>query len=143
MTTRAEGSEVEAMIWGSEGIGWASGDSLVMEVVSRHPSGRQTVERTLEGCHNGQYVKLSDLPELKHLWKSGNSIKSNDITPSSITHDLDLSFNLNLSEKQQSDRAQVPLPYVHEGNPISSTIYYDPDSADDIDEDDPDEDLDI
>ncbi len=85
-----------------------------------------------------------------------------------------VSFNLNLTPEQQQSRAQVPLPYAHDGafisrllillrvplNPAWSTgvsqtnmgtpsaipegsILYDPDSADDIDDDDPDEDLDI
>ena len=71
-----------------------------------------------------------------------------------------LSFNLNLTPSQQAARAQVPLPYMHQGpfhavlqgpeaydellgDSTQGTIYYDPDSADDIDDDDPDEDLDI
>jgi elongator complex protein 5 len=82
-----------------------------------------------------------------------------------------VSFNLNLTLEQQQQRAKVPLPYAHEGvcclvsiphaarlmnvhlskgKPAESAasapvgaIYYDPDSADDIDDDDPDEDLDI
>lgn len=76
-----------------------------------------------------------------------------------------ISFNLQLTAEQQQSRAQVPLPYAHEGkfkatisfdpfahdipfkgNPIpaqSAAIFYDPDSADDIDDDDPDEDLDL
>jgi len=40
----------------------------------------------------------------------------------------------------------VPLPYAHKGDSekdASGAILYDPDSADDIDDDDPDEDLDI
>ena len=57
-----------------------------------------------------------------------------------------LSFNVNLTPSQQESRARVPLPYAHEGKPPeihTSSIIYDPDSADDIDDDDPDEDLDI
>ena len=56
-----------------------------------------------------------------------------------------VSFNLNLTAAQQTSRAQVPLPYEHQGTeqPQAPAIYYDPDSGDDIDDDDPDEDLDI
>jgi len=78
-----------------------------------------------------------------------------------------LSFNLSLSESQQRSRAEVPLPYAHEGltshieyiplvclfnctgqridmaRSNTGVIFYDPDSADDIDDDDPDDDLDI
>jgi len=84
----------------------------------------------------------------------------------------DVSFNLTLTASQHRSRAQVPLPYSHDGEEIcagilyfitkirasytgtgtanktsapdsSAVILYDPDSADDIDDDDPDEDLDI
>lgn len=76
-----------------------------------------------------------------------------------------MTFNLNLTPEQQQSRAQVPLPYAHEGafphgpwfinvltvlyfpgkveQSAPAAILYDPDSADDIDDDDPDEDLDI
>lgn len=76
-----------------------------------------------------------------------------------------LSFNLKLTPSQEKSRAQVPLPYAHEGQislvcnyrckcriagkpmpsapSTSGAIFYEPDSADDIDDDDPDEDLDI
>ncbi len=68
-----------------------------------------------------------------------------------------------MTTSQQEARAQVPLPYAHEGlfvlagsftpthrclgktteQQIPAAILYDPDSGDDIDDDDPDEDLDI
>lgn len=77
-----------------------------------------------------------------------------------------LTFNLSLTDSQQKSRSQVPLPYEHSGRhtfivyaqfqarlmsgfqggpppPQSGQILYDPDSADDFDDDDPDEDLDI
>lgn len=76
-----------------------------------------------------------------------------------------MTFNLNLTPEQQQSRAQVPLPYAHEGaatlhcicvwvliycltgkpapTATPAAILYDPDSADDLDDDDPDEDLDI
>lgn len=59
-----------------------------------------------------------------------------------------VSFELNLTPEQRESRAKVPLPYAHKGIPdsekgASGAILYDPDSADDIDDDDPDEDLDI
>ena len=74
-----------------------------------------------------------------------------------------VSFNLNLTPAQQESKASVPLPYTKIGKrpseyrgtisdcliaesdeaPRAGQILYDPDSADDIDEEDPDEDLDI
>ncbi|KAF8216175.1 hypothetical protein K438DRAFT_1800190 [Mycena galopus ATCC 62051] len=80
---------------------------------------------------------------LKSLY-SRNVVEATVLDPTQ-----DVSFNLNLTASQQSSRALVPLPYVHEGKPretqstAPAAIFYDPDSADDIDDDDPDEDLDI
>jgi len=58
-----------------------------------------------------------------------------------------LPFNLNLTESQQKSRSQVPLPYERDGKELhqsqAAQIFYDPDSADDLDEEDPDEDLDV
>ncbi len=76
-----------------------------------------------------------------------------------------LTFNLSLTESQQNSKLKVPLPYEHEGKSLFKTIsmmlnflpgkpsdlarpqaahiLYDPDSADDLDDEDPDEDLDI
>lgn len=76
ISTRTSGNEVEAMVWGSEGNGWANNEmekgDMVLEVTLRHPGGRQTVERTLQGwLGNGQLVELADLPGLKSLWKNG------------------------------------------------------------------------
>ena len=65
------------------------------------------------------------------------------------------SFNLDLTPSQRSSRSTVPIPYAHEGeaSPLPSDgedaptgrpgggIFYEPDEGDDMDEDDPDEDL--
>lgn len=65
------------------------------------------------------------------------------------------SFNLDLTPSQRSSRSAVPIPYAHEGeaSPPPSDgegatsgrpgggIIYEPDEGDDMDEDDPDEDL--
>jgi elongator complex protein 5 len=61
-------------------------------------------------------------------------------------------FNLSLTPAQAASRADVPVPYAHEGDegqPSSSKtggggkILFEPGSEDDMDEDDPDEDLDF
>ncbi|KAJ2355873.1 hypothetical protein IWW50_003071 [Coemansia erecta] len=51
-----------------------------------------------------------------------------------------LSFNLDLTEKQRQDRAGVELPYLEAQ---TGEIYYQLDEEDEWDEDDPDEDLEI
>ncbi|GHJ89463.1 hypothetical protein NliqN6_5865 [Naganishia liquefaciens] len=60
-------------------------------------------------------------------------------------------FNLSLTASQQASRAQVPIPYAHEGDEPSTPrepaalggIIFEPGSEDDMDDDDPDEDLDF
>ena len=68
-----------------------------------------------------------------------------------------LTFDLHLSSKEKQDRSKVILPYtavrdgmgVATGSPSHAPggsggqIYYQPDDADDFDESDPDDDLDI
>ncbi|KAI0067680.1 hypothetical protein BV25DRAFT_1819089 [Artomyces pyxidatus] len=138
--------EVEHLVFGSGGDG-AGGDDAVVEVLVRVPPAgekRRGVERVLEGWAAARGAcALGELESLKKLWVR----KVVDEAAPDPTQNL--SFNLNLTPEQQQARAQVPLPYVHEGKtpgvPPTSTaaIFYDPDSADDIDDDDPDEDLDI
>ena len=57
-----------------------------------------------------------------------------------------LSFNLKLSEVDRNARAKLSLPYMFHDKPSNAAqanIFYQPDDADDFDEDDPDNDLDI
>ncbi|KAJ9095302.1 hypothetical protein QFC21_005668 [Naganishia friedmannii] len=62
-------------------------------------------------------------------------------------------FNLSLTPAQQASRARVPIPYAHEGDDgpaqqrydtvPTGGIIFEPGSEDDMDDDDPDEDLDF
>lgn len=69
-----------------------------------------------------------------------------------------LSFNLTLTDEQRRAKEKLVLPYLKAQNrgtveiessepaaalPSTGTIYYEPDAADDFDDEDPDEDLDI
>jgi len=143
--------ESENLVFGNEGEG-APGDEIVVEILIRGSSDKgigmgtgrkRAVEKVLEGWRSvsGVPCELNELESLKSLW-------SKKFIPENATPDptQNISFNLQLTVEQQQSRAQVPLPYAHEGNPIptqSAAILYDPDSADDIDDDDPDEDLDL
>ncbi|KAI0078925.1 hypothetical protein K474DRAFT_784223 [Panus rudis PR-1116 ss-1] len=139
--------ESEKLVFGGDGEGWG-GEDVVVEVLIRGPGAgdggrKRGVERVLEGWKSdvGRPSELSDLESLKSLWSK------KAIVPEEPAADptQNVSFNLNLTPEQQQARAQVPLPYAHEGKqvPTEAAILYDPDSADDIDDDDPDEDLDI
>ncbi|KAJ7631035.1 hypothetical protein FB45DRAFT_917257 [Roridomyces roridus] len=145
MSERME--ESERLVFGSAGEGAGDSEQFVIEVIARGDGDglrRRGVDRTLHGWSMAKGLcSLEDIDALKPLW--ARSVP--DPTVADPTQNV--SFNLNLTEAQQNSRAQVPLPYAHEGKPsdkpatASAAIFYDPDSADDIDDDDPDEDLDI
>ncbi|KAI0963509.1 hypothetical protein AcW1_000567 [Taiwanofungus camphoratus] len=140
--------ESEKLIWGPGGDGCGDRDFVVELLVRGADSSgrRRGVERVLEGWSVMEGpCELSSVESLRGLWTQ-NKVEESDADPTQ-----NLSFNLNLTPEQQQSRAQVPLPYVRKGTaaeqagdkPLQSVILYDPDSADDIDDDDPDEDLNI
>ncbi|KAF9015197.1 hypothetical protein BDQ17DRAFT_25408 [Cyathus striatus] len=140
------GYDIEQLVFGGQGRGCGDPDEFVAEVVVRSAEGgrKRAVERVLEGWSSADGpCDLTTLSSLKSL-----RLKALVAQPTSDPTQ-NVSFNLTLTVSQQESRAQVPLPYAHEGKPLSLTnnqagaIFYDPDSADDIDDDDPDEDLDI
>nr|GAT48695.1 predicted protein [Mycena chlorophos] len=136
-------SEAERVVLGPNGEGY-SNDELVLEMIVRgHGDRRRGVERTLHGWLRSR--GLLPLAEVALLAPLLSKSRTQDSDPANNLMEK-VSFNLNLTAEQQTLRAQVPLPYEHQGSdqPRSSpAIYYDPDSGDDIDDDDPDEDLDI
>ncbi|KAK0478440.1 hypothetical protein IW261DRAFT_1483551 [Armillaria novae-zelandiae] len=142
-------SDLERIIFGQDGEGSGSSGEFIVEIILRGGgdlSGRRkAVERVLEGWDvtRSSPVELTSMESLKKLF---GKTPVEEAAPDPTQN---LSFNLNLTQSQQQARSQVPLPYAHEGKPLETpaptagSILYDPDSADDIDDDDPDEDLDI
>ncbi|KAK0233172.1 hypothetical protein IW262DRAFT_55888 [Armillaria fumosa] len=142
-------SDLERIIFGQDGEGSGSSGEFVVEVILRcggnHSGRRKAVERVLEGWDvtRSSPVELTSMESLKKVF---GKTPVEEAAPDPTQN---LSFNLNLTPSQQQARSQVPLPYAHEGKPLempaptAGSILYDPDSADDIDDDDPDEDLDI
>ncbi|KAJ3750311.1 hypothetical protein DFH05DRAFT_65355 [Lentinula detonsa] len=142
------GRDTEALVFGQEGEGSGGQEEMVVEVLVRGGSDasgrRKAVERLLEGwdIENSLPLDLSKMKSLASIWR--RKIVTEEAAPDPTQN---VSFNLHLTPSQQESRARVPLPYAHEGLPPAQSapgaILYDPDSADDIDDDDPDEDLDI
>ncbi|KAF8445989.1 hypothetical protein L210DRAFT_3392180 [Boletus edulis BED1] len=144
-------NESEALVYGPEGSGTCSGGGadlpeFVVELIVRGIAveGRKRgIERRIEAWSDTSPCHLEKLDSLKSIWSRGKLPEEPLDTKQAV------SFNLKLTPSQEKARAQVPLPYAHEGQislsppPIGGTIFYEPDSADDIDDDDPDEDLDI
>lgn len=140
--------DVDRLVYGATGEGRSEASEMVLEILVRGgegPGRKRGIERELEGWSLSEGAcDLTKLESLKGVWTKKT------IAEAAPDPTQNVSFNLNLTSSQQESRAQVPLPYAHEGRPLarqtSSTpaaIFYDPDSADDIDDDDPDEDLDI
>jgi len=120
-------------VLGPGGVGLGDDGEIILQVVTR---GRgRNVERDVDGWTLNGPCSLSDLDSLKGILEDrGKSARAEHVT----------SFNLDLTPEQRESRAKVPLPYAHkDASHSSGAILYDPDSADDIDDDDPDEDLDI
>ncbi|ELU04241.1 hypothetical protein CAPTEDRAFT_188445 [Capitella teleta] len=123
----------------------------------------QTYTGLCSVLHKRQSGKITRLKEHYMLNASFDVIESEEFKPISqmlnIVSDAqpnpaaNLTFNLSLSDKEKQDRSQLVLPYVHnklksnEGqvqiSGAGAKIFYQPDEADDFDEEDPDEDLDI
>ncbi|EPQ60772.1 hypothetical protein GLOTRDRAFT_124520 [Gloeophyllum trabeum ATCC 11539] len=166
----ARRGEVERLVLGGDGAEGEGEGEAVVEVVVRSAGGRRGVERVLEGWKSGAACSLAEMDSLRRVFaRKGGAGAEEQQAAADPAHGVP--FNLSLTPEQQQARARVPLPYAHEGTrsphpPIHSTpradhiffrvlgqapapaappgaIYYDPDSADDIDDDDPDEDLDI
>jgi len=143
--------ESEALVYGPEGSGTCSGGGadlpeFVVELIVRGTTAdgrKRGIERTIEAWYGISPEQLQKLDSLKNVWSRSN------VPDKPLDTKQSVSFNLKLTPSQEKSRAQVPLPYAHEGELIpsvpfmSGAIFYEPDSADDIDDDDPDEDLDI
>ncbi|KAM6498158.1 hypothetical protein JOM56_006106 [Amanita muscaria] len=133
------------LVHDSRGEGSGHSTDMVVEVLVRGSNGanrRHGMSRVLEGWSitRKEPSELVSLESLKGIWRKVAEEAAPDPTQN-------VSFNLKLTPGQQESRAQVPLPYVLDNKPTqqpaAGAIIYDPDSADDIDDDDPDEDLDI
>jgi len=162
-TQPSRAGEVEALVFGQRDRPAGVQDEIVVEVLMRSHSGelstiggasaamhtgarRRAVERVLEGWNiaKAEPCKLEELATLKSVWRRNGVVEQ--VVPDPTKN---LTFNLSLTESQQNSKSKVPLPYEHEGKPSdlarpqTAHILYDPDSADDLDDEDPDEDLDI
>ncbi|KAF5314136.1 hypothetical protein D9611_006880 [Ephemerocybe angulata] len=139
--------DVNDLVFGSKGEGSGDATEIVVEILVRGVSGRKrNVERELEAWSLSLGpCEWSDLEALRSIWSKQTPAEA----PAGADPTQNVSFNLSLTTAQHEARSKVPLPYAHEGQPVekpvdtTGTIFYDPDSADDIDDDDPDEDLDI
>lgn len=151
----AQRGEGEKLVLSGEGGAYRQMHEGIVEVVIR--GGRKGVERTLEGWRvkdageANQSVEACLCGDLEVVRAAAaragvSAAKSLEATTETdVTHGL--SFNLALTSSQAEAKSKVALPYTMAAQQVVSNtpavIHYDPDSADDMDDEDPDEDLDL
>ncbi|KAG9051691.1 hypothetical protein FS837_000080 [Tulasnella sp. UAMH 9824] len=150
----AQRGEGEKLVLSGEGGAYRQMHEGIVEVVIR--GGRKGVERTLEGWRvkdageanrSVEACLCGDLEVIKAAAaRAGVSAAKSSEAPTEMDVTHGLSFNLALTSSQAEAKSKVALPYTMAAQQVSSTpavIHYDPDSADDMDDEDPDEDLDL
>ncbi|XP_048729287.1 elongator complex protein 5-like [Ostrea edulis] len=104
------------------------------------------VIRIKESFNITEDFRVTDVTEVKQPTRTVTDVQ-NQLDPAA-----NLPFNLSLSEKEKEARNQLVLPYTYNKERQESVlaksvgegkIFYQPDEADDFDEEDPDDDLDI
>jgi len=114
----------------------------VVQWFSRGLKGRSKIDRGLEGVrmilgqHGDNKISLVPLSDVLDVKTTFNRPVVNDKSATDPT--LNLPFNLSLTEAQRAARETVVLPFSPAAGG-GAAIIYEPDSADDIDEEDPDD----
>ncbi|KAI5450191.1 hypothetical protein NCC49_003340 [Naganishia albida] len=152
------GAVIEVIDWAASGEGEAETvmGGVVVQVLVRKLQGgaNKGMSRSLEALvPGGTGLAACSWNELNGLRDVGRTYVSSGVEPEQESQENHPSqqhtpFNLSLTAAQQASRAQVPIPYAHEGDNAPSAvpqggIIFEPGSEDDMDDDDPDEDLDF
>ncbi|KAJ2799672.1 Elongator complex protein, partial [Coemansia furcata] len=87
----------------------------------------------------------SEVKTARNTTESALAVRPLQPSPQATDPAANLSFNLNLTDKQRRDKAGVALPYLEArvADVSGGEIVYQLDDEDDWDEDDPDDDLEI
>jgi elongator complex protein 5 len=116
-----------------------SGDIVVQTLVRKAVGGSKGITRSLEALslNAGQLVvkKVSDIMEVAPITTAPSGSTTTVAGQPPKTHaDLDLPFNLNLTDSQKAARMGVPLPYAHEGEGAAVDLEIDDEEDDDDEE---------
>jgi len=107
----------------------------VCEVEFKKPTGKLLIQKeryVIKGVH----FEVDSKPWTPEVDGSGEPMVNNH---SDAATDHDVTFKLDLTEREQAQKSQLILPYTQG----SGKIVYEADEADDFDDEDPDEDLEI
>ncbi|KAI8879683.1 hypothetical protein K501DRAFT_256332 [Backusella circina FSU 941] len=88
-----------------------------------------------------QHDQIVPVTQLTGEIKKEEEEEKEEVEIKKVDPTANLSFNLNLTDEQRRAKENLVLPHYKAQQ--ESTIYYDPDAADDFDDEDPDDDLDI
>lgn len=96
-----------ALSAGMAGIEVGEPATYVVQILIRKASGgAKAIVRAVEGFSAGKGVPIGEVASFKLVTEEKRT----------TTHaDLNLPFNLSLTDRQKSERGAVPLPYAHEG----------------------------
>ncbi|XP_013391082.1 elongator complex protein 5 isoform X1 [Lingula anatina] len=119
----------------------------VCDILHKKQSGK--IMKSKERFSISQNFDIQDVEAVIMLTKR----KPEDALDTQADPAANLTFNLSLTDAEKEARSQLKLPYMHDdetkhgilqkGTAVHSKIFYQPDEADDFDEEDPDDDLDI
>ncbi|XP_052212717.1 elongator complex protein 5-like isoform X2 [Dreissena polymorpha] len=118
---------------------------MAANILHKRQSGK--VIRTMEHFNINDQYGVFNVTEVKSVSATPSVMDSKQPDPTA-----NLTFNLTLTDKEKEARSQVKLPYTYDREKQDDRllksvgegkIFYQPDEADDFDEEDPDDDLDI
>jgi hypothetical protein len=118
-------------------------EGCAVKVTHHRPSGKQLMSTEVVTVGAGYELTFAPAPPSASQLSLAPAPPAPDPTQN-------LTFDLTLSEREREERKQVALPYQHSADKKtallqagSGKIFYQPDEADDYDDSDPDDDLDI
>ncbi|GFN87686.1 hypothetical protein PoB_001419200 [Plakobranchus ocellatus] len=121
-----------------------SGSGFACQIRHCRPTGK--VFKTKEFFEFDDSFHIQNIGPLKLLPQTQPMPPPSSQEPDPAASLADLSFKLQLTDREREARSQVVLPYLKDGSgdeTSTSKIIYQADEADDFDEEDPDDDLNI
>ncbi|SGY48927.1 BQ5605_C001g00715 [Microbotryum silenes-dioicae] len=139
-------------------IGGMVNGKIERRVLTRGVEGVIKKDRGVQGVGLDRVLRKDrmasvNLSSLATPWTTATPASSKPTKSSQPTNSIEapLPFNLSLTSSQESARSSVPLPFVakkgdaamYQGLGGVGKVEYEPDEGDDMDDDDPDEDLEV
>jgi elongator complex protein 5 len=122
-------------------IGAGQGSDMVLQVLVRKAAGgSKGISRSLEALSpsslggDAKVVAVSSMMSIEPISAAPASTGVQGTAPPKTHADLDLPFNLTLTDQQKAARMGVPLPYAHEGEGAAVDLEIDEEEDEDDEE---------